>query len=379
MKFICPQNQLTTGLTQVKSAVASRPTHAILANILFVADQQSQTLNLTAFDLNLGIQISLPAQVLEAGSITLPARLLGDIVTKLPNEDVTLQVEEGETMASIACGSGKYQVHGLPVAEFPELPQIDAEGQIIYLPVDNLIEGVNGALFAASTDESKRILTGVHVTVGDQSLEFAATDGHRLSVVETLLTEIEELKPQSNLAVTIPARTLRELERMLSHHKEQAIAVKFDSSQMVFEGTDQKLTSRLLDGSYPNYRQLLPKQFERQVSLERKLFISALERVAVLADQKNNIVKISIDPTNQEISLSVDAPEVATGRESIPAQVSGDQLDIAFNVKYLLEGLKALPSSDVSLQLNTATSPAVIVPIGALKMSYLIMPVQIRS
>jgi DNA polymerase III subunit beta len=230
MKFICPQNQLTTGLTQVKSAVASRPTHAILANILFVADLAHQTLNLTAFDLNLGIQISLPAQVLEAGSITLPARLLGDIVTKLPNEDVTLQVEEGETMAAIACGSGKYQIHGLPVADFPELPQIDDDGQIIYLPVDNLIEGLNGSLFAASTDESKRVLTGVHVTVGENSLEFAATDGHRLSVVETLLNEVEELKPQSNLSVTIPSRTLRELERMLSHHKELAIAVKFDSS-----------------------------------------------------------------------------------------------------------------------------------------------------
>jgi DNA polymerase III subunit beta len=379
MKFVCPQNLLTTGLTQVKSAVAARPTHAILANILFIADAATQTLHLTAFDLNLGIQISLPVQVLEAGAITLPARLLGDIVTKLPNEDVTLAVEEGETLAAIACGSGKYQVHGLPVADFPELPQIDEDNQIIYLPVDNLLEGLNGSLFAASTDESKRILTGVHLTVGSQSLEFAATDGHRLSVVETLLADGEELKPDSKLSVTIPSRTLRELERMLDHHKELAIAVRFDASQMIFEGSDRKLTSRLLDGSYPNYRQLLPKQFERQITLERKLFISALERVAVLADQKNNIVKISIDPTNQEISLAVDAPEVATGRESLPAQVSGEKLEIAFNVKYLLEGLKSLLSSDVNLQLNTATSPAVIVPIGAGKVSYLIMPVQIRS
>jgi DNA polymerase-3 subunit beta len=126
---------------------------------------------------------------------------------------------------------------------------------------------------------------------------------------------------------------------------------------MIFQGASQTLTSRLLDGNYPNYRQLVPTSFERQISLDRKAFISALERIAVLADQKNNIVKLSIDATGQEIAISVDAPDVATGRESIPAQISGDDLDIAFNVKYLLEGLKAIDSSDIQIQLNTATSP----------------------
>lgn len=382
MKFVCAQNQLTTALGQVKNAVASRPNHVILANILFVADAANQTLCLTAFDLNLAIEVNLSAKVLEAGMITMPARLLGDIVTKLPNEDVTVQVVEGENIVAIACGSGKYQLHGLPAAEFPELPQIDADSQVIYLPVENLIAGLNGTLFATSTDETKRILTGVHLSFEHQNLEFAATDGHRLAIVETLVDPVdlaEASKSKDNLAITIPARTLKELERILSHYQELAIAVKFDQNQMIFEGNDQKLTSRLIDGSYPNYRQLLPKTFERQITVERKLFMSASERVAVLADQKNNIVKIAIDPLNQEIALSVDAPEIATGRESLPAQVSGDQLEIAFNVKYLLDGLKALPSQEIILQMNTATSPAVIVPIGELKISYLIMPVQIRS
>ncbi|MDX1977857.1 MAG: DNA polymerase III subunit beta [Pseudanabaenaceae cyanobacterium bins.68] len=379
MKFVCAQNQLTTALSQVKNAVASRPNHVILANVLFVADAARQMLHLTAFDLNLAIEVSLTVEVLEPGLITIPARLLGDIVTKLPNQDVTVQVIEGENIVAIACGSGKYQLHGLPANDFPELPEIDADSQVIYLPVENLLAGLNGTLFASSTDDTKRILTGVHLSFAQQNLEFAATDGHRLAVVETLLDDTEITKSKENLAITIPARTLKELEKILSHYQELAIAVKFDQNQMIFEGTDQKLTSRLIDGSYPNYRQLLPKTFERQVTLERKLFIGALERVAVLADQKNNIVKLAVDPLNQEVSLAVDAPEIATGRESLPAQVSGDQLEIAFNVKYLLDGLKALPSNDISFQMNTATSPAVIIPIGELKMSYLIMPVQIRS
>ncbi len=383
MRLVCSQNQLASNLSLCSRAVASRPSHPVLANILLAADEKTQTLSLTAFDLNLGILVSFPAQVEESGSFTLPARLLGDIVSRLPDEDVTLSIAEGEVVASVICGSGRYQVHGMSVQEFPELPQIDRDGKTTYLPVESLLLGLSASLFATSTDETKRVLTGVHVTADADHLEFAATDGHRLSVVQTKFLD-EDLPASSSkqapsLEVTIPSRALRELERMLAHQTEGAIAVKFDQSQMIFVSANQTLTSRLLDGSYPNYRQLIPTQFERQITLERKLFISALERIAVLADQKNNIVKLSIDATNQEITISVEAPDVATGQESIPAQISGKDLDIAFNVKYLVDGLKALSSNEIQIQLNNATSPAILTPIGALKMTYLIMPVQIRS
>jgi len=172
---------------------------------------------------------------------------------------------------------------------------------------------------------------------------------------------------------------LRELERMLKNQKEGVVTVKFDQNQMIFVLANQTLTSRLLDGAYPNYNQLIPKQFERQITLEKDIFISALERIAVLADQKNNIVKLSINATAQEILASVEAPDVAMGRESVLAQISGDDLDIAFNIKYLLDGLKALPSKEIQLKINTATSPAILTPIGAINMTYLIMPVQIRN
>lgn len=384
MRLVCPQTQLAANLAIVGRAVASRPTHPILANIRLDADSTNQSLGLTAFDLNIAVQVSFPAQVVDGGSITLPAKLLNDIVSRLPDEDITINFEKDNTVVTIICGSGRYQMNGLPIEEFPELPQIGEDGETTYLPVESMLNGLAATLFATSADDTKRILTGVHVTATSDRLEFAATDGHRLSVLQTGFLDADEPPVTgdtvtTNLEVTIPSRALRELERMLNQQTEGAIAVKFDSANMIFQSANQILISRLLDGSYPNYRQLIPNQFERKVTLERKLFLSALERIAVLADQKNNIVKITIDSTGQEISLSVEAPDVAAGRESLPAQVSGEAVEIAFNVKYLLDGLKALPSNEIQIQLNNPTSPAVLVPIGASKMTYLLMPVQIRN
>lgn len=384
MRLVCPQTQLAANLAIVGRAVASRPTHPILANIRLDADSTNQSLGLTAFDLNIAVQVSFPAQVVDGGSITLPAKLLNDIVSRLPDEDITINFEKDNTVVTIICGSGRYQMNGLPIEEFPELPQIGEDGETTYLPVESMLNGLAATLFATSADDTKRILTGVHVTATSDRLEFAATDGHRLSVLQTGFLDADEPPVTgdtvtTNLEVTIPSRALRELERMLNQQTEGAIAVKFDSANMIFQSANQILISRLLDGSYPNYRQLIPNQFERKVTLERKLFLSALERIAVLADQKNNIVKITIDSIGQEISLSVEAPDVAAGRESLPAQVSGEAVEIAFNVKYLLDGLKALPSNEIQIQLNNPTSPAVLVPIGASKMTYLLMPVQIRN
>jgi DNA polymerase-3 subunit beta len=384
MRLVCPQNQLAANLAIVGRAVASRPTHPILANIRLDADSTNQSLGLTAFDLNIAVQVSFPAQVVDGGSITLPAKLLNDIVSRLPDEDITINFEKENTVVTIVCGSGRYQMNGLPIEEFPELPKIGEDGETTYLPVESMLSGLAATLFATSADETKRILTGVHLTANSDRLEFAATDGHRLSVLQTGFLDADEPPVTgdtvtTNLEVTIPSRALRELERMLNQQTEGVIAVKFDRANMIFQSANQILISRLLDGTYPNYRQLIPNQFERKVTLERKLFLSALERIAVLADQKNNIVKITIDSTGQEISLSVEAPDVAAGRESLPAQVSGEDVEIAFNVKYLLDGLKALPSSEIQIQLNNPTSPAVLVPIGASKMTYLLMPVQIRN
>ena len=274
-------------------------------------------------------------------------------------------------------------------------------------------------MLAASVEETKQILSGVHLSVSQDTLEFAATDGHRLAVVQTANENLAEngggftdgVPPSDprfskraenrpvftdgvsplggefskrddvpELEVTIPARAMRELERMLGMlPADESLYLNFERGQIVFEWGDHRLTSRTLEGQYPAYRQLIPRQFEREVTLDRRQLLSALERIAVLADQKNNIVKFSIDSDRQELALSVNAQDVGNGRELLSAQISGESIDIAFNIKYLMDGIKAIGTSEIQMQLNAALSPVILTPVGGLKMTYLIMPVQIRG
>jgi DNA polymerase-3 subunit beta len=410
MKLVCSQHNLSSNLSLVSRAVSARPNHPILANVLLVADEDTQQVKLSAFDLSLGIQTSFPANVLSGGKLTLPAKLLNDIVSRLPEGEITLDNGEEEIeeeteeqtrsntnhLVTLTCSSGRYQVRGMGAEEFPELPVVE-DGVVTHLPVEGVIEGLRSSLFAASSDETKQVLTGVHLTIQPDGLEFAATDGHRLAVVQTVNTETISESSESDqkkrkgvkqaseqgtgeqMDVTIPSKALQELTKMLERQAGDSVAVTFDQSQVVFEWTDQRLTSRLIEGQYPNYQQLVPRQFARQMTCDRRFLLSALERIAVLADQKNNIVKLTMDSVNQQLSLSVDAQDVGSGKETIPAQITGDDLEIAFNVKYLMDGLKVVTTSEVQMQLNTATSPAIVTPLGGVKMTYLVMPVQIRN
>jgi DNA polymerase III subunit beta len=382
MKLICTQSDLNTHLSLVSRAVPSRPSHPVLANVLLNADEDIQQVSLTGFDLSLGVQTSFKVSVEEGGVLTLPAKLLGDIVSRLPDGEITLDGGTDETLVTITCAAGRYQVRGMGAEEYPELPTL-ADGDVAYLPVEALLEGLRGSLFSTSSDETKQVLTGVHIAVDADGMEFAATDGHRLAVVETTSVDGEKngkVKDSAKFDVTVPGKALRELERMIQiNASAEPIAVTFDQGQLIVEWANQRLTSRLLEGQYPNYRQLIPKQFSRQMTCDRRLLTSALERIAVLADQKNSIVKMGLGTAEQETILSVDAQDVGSGREAVPAQISGEDLDIAFNVKYLLEGLKALTTTEVQMQFNTATSPAILTPLGGMKMTYLVMPVQVRS
>ena len=382
MKLVCSQSDLSTNLSLVSRAVPSRPTHPVLANVLLQADAETNQVSLTAFDLSLGIRSSFSAEVIEGGAIALPAKLLVDITSRLPEGEITLDDESGDNtgegiLVTLKPKSGKYQVRAMGAEEFPELPVIESS-EAIQLTTAAVIEGLKGSLFATSADETKQVLTGVHLTVKQDTLEFAATDGHRLAVLET--TNERPIDSNEQLEVTVPARALRELQRMLAHSSlEETVALYLDPGQVVFSWQNQRLTSRTLEGQYPAYRQLIPRQFERQVTLERRQFISTLERIAVLADQKNNIVKVSIDNANQEITLSCEAQDVGSGTESMPAKISGEDIDIAFNVKYLMEGVKELPSSEIQMHLNQSLTPVVFTPLGGLKMTYLAMPVQLRN
>ena len=376
MKFSCPQPDLNTHLSLVSRAVPSRPSKPVLGNVLATADTDKQQVTLIGFDETLGIQTTFAAQVDEGGSLTLPAKLLGDIVARLPTEEIAITEADDDLVVTLACSAGRYQIRGLSAEDYPNLPEV-ASVEPVKISADALVEGLRGALFATSTDETKQVLTGVHLSADEESLEFAATDGHRLAVVKTL-DDLGAATLQMN--VTIPGKALRELERILQiYPTSEPVAFQLDPTQAVFDLGRQRITTRLLEGQYPNYRQLIPKQFERQLTVDRKQLISSLERIAVMADQRNNIVKLSVNNQTQSLTLSVEAQEVGSGLETLPAQVTGEGLDIAFNVRYLLEGLKALPSAEIQIQCNTATSPSVLTPLGGTKITYLVMPVQIRS
>ncbi|WP_204140380.1 DNA polymerase III subunit beta [Halomicronema sp. CCY15110] len=379
MKFVCPQSELNTHLSLVGRVVPARPSKPVLSNVLIKVDEEKQQVTLIGFDETMGIQTSFKATVEEPGELTLPAKLLESIIARLPSEDIAIQETQEDAAVTITSSSGKYEVRGLSAEDYPSLPVIE-DGQAAELSIEALLEGLKGALFATSADESKQVLTGVHLMAEPEILEFAATDGHRLAVVRTSDESGDKDDSVAKMDVTVPAKALRDLERMLqTYTSSEPIALKFDRTQVIFELGDQRLTTRLLEGQYPNYRQLIPKQFERQVTIDRKLLMDALERIAVLADQKNNIVKLSLDSKQQSVAVSVEAQEVGSGREVVAAQISGDDLDIAFNVRYLLDGLKALGTNEVQLQCNTATSPSIFVPLGEVQMTYLVMPVQIRS
>ena len=383
MKLVCSQAELNASLQLVSRAVASRPTHPVLANVLLTADAGTGRLSLTGFDLSLGIQTSLAASVHTSGAITLPARLFSEIVARMPADSpIGLSCEEGTEQVELTSASGSYQMRGMPADDFPELPLAQVATPIRLDP-EALIKGLRATLFASSGDEAKQLLTGVHLGLDADGLECAATDGHRLAVLR-LQNGAESgeasAAPHDQLDVTVPARSLRELERLLSSRgAADPVSLFCDRGQVVFQWADQVLTSRSLDGTYPNYRQLIPESFARSLSLDRKGLVGALERVAVLADQHNNVVKLSSDPAAGQLAISADAQDVGSGSEAIAAEVSGEAIQIAFNVRYVLEGLKAMGSERVELRCNAPTTPVVLSPVDEPAFTYLVMPVQIRQ
>ncbi len=384
MKLVCSQAELSASLQLVSRAVAARPTHPVLANVLLTADAATNRLSLTGFDLHLGIQTTLPASVESSGAVTLPARLFAEIVTRLSTDSpITLSCEEGLEQVELTSLSGSYQMRGMAADDFPDLPLVQT-GTPIQLDPEALAQGLKATLFASSGDEAKQLLTGVHMHLDAEGFECAATDGHRLAVLRLhrSLPEASSSGEAESFAVTVPARSLRELERLLTGRPSaDPVSLFCDRGQVVLLWADQVLTSRSLEGTYPNYRQLIPASFSRSITVDRRAFTASLERVAVLADQHNNVVKVALDPARGVVVISVDAQDVGSGSEQLPAEIDGEPIDIAFNVRYLLEGLKAISTERVCLRCNAPTTPAVLSPVGeaGVDYTYLVMPVQIRA
>ena len=385
MKVVCSQSELNSALQLVSRAVATRPTHPVLANVLLTADAGSNRLSLTGFDLSLGIQTSLAASVETSGAITLPARLLGEIVSRLSSDSpVTLAVDDSGEQVQLTSLSGSYQMRGMSADDYPDLPMVES-GMTLKLQPERLVQALKGTLFASSADEAKQLLTGVHLKFNQRALEAAATDGHRLAVlnVEDALQDaaVTDAVEDEGFAVTLPSRSLREVERLMaSWRSDEPVSLFCDRGQVVFLAADQMVTSRTLEGTYPNYGQLIPDGFTRTFGMDRRALIAALERIAVLADQHNNVVKFSSQPEDGVVQISADAQDVGSGSESLPSNLEGDAMQIAFNVRYLLDGLKAMGSDRIVLHCNAPTTPAVLRSDEASEaFTYLVMPVQIRS
>ena len=387
MEIVCQQSELNIAIQLVNKAVASRPTHPILSNILFTADEVTNKISLTGFDLNLGIQTSFDANVNKSGAITIPSKILSEIVSKLPNESpVTLKVDEDSENILLKSDRGSFNLKGLASDDYPKLPFVESGTSLDINPA-GFLQALKLTMFSSSNDESKQLLTGVNFKFKDQSLESAATDGHRLAVVLTSEGEnFSKLEMINNLntgddylSVTIPTRSLREIERLVSTKlKEDTIKLFYDKGQVVFISSNQIITTRTLEGNYPNYAQLIPDNFSKVFKFERNLIINSLERIAVLADQQSSVVKININDDNFA-SISADAQDIGNARELLPVSFNCDQIEIAFNVRYLLEGLRVISSENILLKCNLPTTPAVVVPDDDSSYTYLVMPVQVRS
>ncbi len=383
MKLVCSQAEFNSALQLVTRAVASRPTHPVLANVLLTADSGTDRLSLTGFDLNLGIQTSFSASVEESGAITLPARLLGEIVSKLSsNSPITLNLDDSGDQVELNSLAGSYQIRGLSADDFPDLPLVES-GNSIKVKSSLLVEALKATLFASSSDDAKQLLTGVHLTFNDDFLEAGATDGHRLAVVHLTnnVNKQSEDNKEENFSVTLPSKSLREIERLLSFITSQDnINLFYDRGQVVFVSENQIITSRTLEGTYPNYQQLIPNEFSNTFQFNRRDFIAALERIAVLADQHNNVVKLTAEKNTKLVKINADVQDVGSGSESISSNFESKDFQIAFNVKYVLDGLKAVDSENIFLRCNAPTTPAILSPdIEENKFTYLVMPVQIRS
>lgn len=371
MKFTCQLKDLRDRTNIVRRAIPNNPTHPVLGCLSIVSKESG--IEITGYNLSLGIRAFLSAEVTGRGTIAVPAKLFGDIVSKLPDGEVTVSSENGTT--TIESLSGSYGVREGEAEDYPDLPKIDDnDGKNFKIGVTEFQRGAS-VTFAASTEETKQILVGVNIEAKTDSYQFAATDGHRLATVEVERVEAGEFDP---FEVTIPASTIKELNRAIA---KQSGDIKFTLSQeqVVFDaGGDSKLKviSRLLDGTYPKYRQLIPVKFEGFFTVDRAALLASLSRVAIIS--RNNKVKIVV--TGDRIVLSAEFADVGSAREELPVTCSIDaEFTVALNLAYLTNSIENLSSTEIEVYFNSPTSPIVIKPVGEGKTRHLLMPIQIRD
>ncbi len=348
MKFSVSKEKLLAGLQTVQNVVSTRTTLPILSNVLLqAADDQ---LRLTTTDLDVGVSGAVSAQIEKPGATTLPARRLANIVRELPAAEIHVVVDS-KNVASIRCGQSFFKILGLPEEEFPPLPKFD-DTRTFTIPQQALRDALKKTSYAISTDETRYVLNGILFSFKENKLTLVATDGRRLALVDLEL----EFPRSQEIDIIVPTKAVTELGRLLGDEGDVRLSV--EENQVSFQIGDTLLASKLIEGNYPNYRQVIPGDAKERVTLERELFLNAVHRVSLLSSEKSNSVKLVFSKNNIEIAANT--PDVGEARESLAVAYKGREFSIAFNPEFLMAPLRNLSNDEVYLDLIDEMSPGVI-------------------
>jgi DNA polymerase III subunit beta len=366
MKINATRQALLDALLVVSRAVSARAALQALSGILITAEENAR---LRATDMELGLDVGLEAEIEGSGAVVLPGRLLVEVVRSLPDGPVTLALREAERDVEITAGSSRFHLRTLPADDFPRFPE--PEGDPIELPAQALQETINRVARAASRDEARPVLTGVLVTTEGDQLTMVATDSYRLAVKRTKL----ESPVDKGLEANVPARALRELARLIDAVGDQALRVWLTRNQALFRVGTVSLSSRLIDGQFPNHRQLLPESYEHEVKLPRAELLEVTRRVSQLA-QRNAALRLSF--SEGELVVSAETPDLGDAREGLPAPYSGELLEIGFNPEFVRDGLESIDADEVVVKLISPLRPGLLEPAGSDDFSYLVMPIRLN-
>ncbi len=357
MKFKINRDHFASGLAQVLNVVGSKATMPILSNVLIEAEKDQ--ISLTTTNLDLGIRCRIKAEVKEGGAVTLPVKRLATIVRELPNIDVTFDAAPNHQV-KLSSGGSNFRIMGIGREDFPPLAEI-GDDKAYSLEQAELAGMLRSVAYAQSTDETRFILNGVYFNFKDQKLSLVATDGRRLALVSK---EMETPAAKSG-AIILPAKTVNELVRLLD--KGAKVKISFSDRKAAFQIATDKDTSGLVDsiylyskvveGNYPNYLQVIPKETHQRIKLERELFLQCIHRAGLVCSDKSNSVKIKL--TSNLLEITAQSPDFGEAHESMAISYSGPELQVAFNPAFVMDPLRALAKDEVYFELKDEVSPGV--------------------
>jgi DNA polymerase-3 subunit beta len=376
MKLSCLQENLNRGLGIVGRAVATKTTLPITNNVLLATDEGR--LKLVATNLEMAISCWLGAKVEDEGAITVPARLLTEFVSSLPSDTIAVQLSPQTKTLGLKCARFEARISGIDAKEFPPIPSVD-EGITTSVEVEVLRQAINQVVFAAATEESRPVLTGVSTQLEGKTLTLAAADGFRLAVFK--LPIAEAIKPKAE--VIIPARTLSELNRLMADQEEAVtITLNPNKSQILFRLKNTELVSQLVQGTFPNYAQLIPQSYNTRMIVNVADFLRATKTASIFARDGSGIVRLVITPGSEsspgKVAISARSEEIGDDVGEVDATVEGADAKIAFNGKYLTDVLSVLHESQVALETTSPSSPGLIRPVGTDNYTHVVMPMFVQ-